>query len=105
MKQKESYFSNYFEQIDRNTVLVTLSLVISANVAFFLYNYFHWNEGFWSVVSVAAVITADLSNTINKMTARLLNNHRRSLRLFFCIFLFARPRHFNCVICMRHICC
>jgi uncharacterized membrane protein YccC len=53
------------------TWLVIASVVISANIAFFLYNYFHWSEGYWSVVSIAAVATAEMTRSFDRMVARI----------------------------------
>lgn len=78
----------FSKSIDRNTILMMLSLVVSANIAFFLYHYFHWQEGFWSVVTVAAVITADLSNTIDKMMARLLGTIIGAAYAYFAVYFF-----------------
>jgi|GEM_PF-2657661 len=63
--------SGFITSINKNTWLVIGSVVISANIAFFLYHFFNWPEGYWSVVSIAAVATAKLGRTFDKMVARL----------------------------------
>jgi len=89
MRQKNLFHTVRQNLLDENTSLVILSLVISGNLAFLLYKYFNLSQGYWSVVSIAAVMTADLSNTFSKMLARILGTVVGAMYAYLAVHFFA----------------
>ncbi|WP_165481086.1 FUSC family protein [Legionella impletisoli] len=74
---------------------------LSAVIAFSLYRYFQWSEGYWAVISIAAVTQAKVNNTNFKILLRLLGTVIGATSAYYFVRLlpesFLTPVFFICI--------
>lgn len=57
---------------EKRAWIIGISMAVAGLIAFFIYNALHFYQGYWSVITVAAVMAPTLSRTLNKMLMRMI---------------------------------
>ncbi len=73
---------------NKNFYYLALSMLLSANLAFFAYSHWNWSEGVWSVVTIAAVANIDINYAVTKMWTRLTGTLVGAIYAFLVIHYF-----------------
>jgi uncharacterized membrane protein YccC len=56
----------------KSAILTGTKMMLAGSMAFFIYLFLPWPYGFWTVVTVAAVTRPGLTNTLGKITTRII---------------------------------
>lgn len=73
--------------LPKEAILSGTIMSLSAILAFSLYYYFQWSEGYWAVISIAAVTQSRVNNTILKIFLRIVGTIIGAFSAYYFVLL------------------
>lgn len=76
-----------FKRVKPQPLFPALVMSLSAICCFLLYSYFNWSQGYWSVISVAAITQLYINKTLLKMLLRIIGTFLGAATAYYAVQL------------------